>query len=136
MFDSFSHISPGIPNDLNVSFPRASTRVCPSQTSFTIFQVLTQTTSKITEHGHIQIHLQIHRHVRSHISQKKCVNVHICVIMNRQRTPQNGLVWVQTGHSTGTCTATLCVIEVRTHQKLESFKKKSAARKIEFESAN
>ena len=39
-----------------------------------------------------------------------------------------GIVWVQRGHSTGTCTATLCVIETRTHQKFESFKKKTQRR--------
>ena len=33
------------------------------------------------------------------------------------------IVRVHRGHSTGTCTATLCVIEPRTHQKFESFKK-------------
>ena len=49
---------------------------------------------------------------------------------------RNEIVWVQTGHSTGTCTATLCVIELWTNQKFESFKKIiSAATKIEFESA-
>ena len=35
------------------------------------------------------------------------------VIMNRQghHNIRNGIVW-ETGHSTGTCTATLCVIEL------------------------
>ena len=47
-----------------------------------------------------------------------------------------GIVWVQRDHSTGTCTATLCEIETRTHQKFESFKKKFAATKFESESAN
>ena len=28
-----------------------------------------------------------------------------------------GIAWAQTGHSTGTCTAALCVIEIGTHQK-------------------
>ena len=48
------------------------------------------------------------------------------VTMNRQghNNSRNGIVWVQTGHSTGTCAATLCVIEPRTHQKFESSKKK------------
>ena len=36
---------------------------------------------------------------------------------------RNGILWVQTGHSSGTCTVTLSVIEPRTHQKIESFKK-------------
>ena len=34
----------------------------------------------------------------------------------------NGIVWVQTSHSTCTCTITLHVIELRTHKKFESFK--------------
>ena len=36
---------------------------------------------------------------------------------------RNGIVWAQTGHSTGTCTATFCVIENWTHQKFEPLKK-------------
>ena len=53
------------------------------------------------------------------------------VIMNRHghNNIRNGIVWVQTGHSTSTCTATLCVIEPRTHQKFESFKKIPQRRK-------
>ena len=34
-----------------------------------------------------------------------------------------GIVWVQECYSTCTCTATLCVIELWTHQKFESLKK-------------
>ena len=50
---------------------------------------------------------------------------------------RNGIVWEQTGHNTGTCTATWCVIELSTHQKFESFKKIFfATTKFEFESAN
>ena len=39
---------------------------------------------------------------------------YVRVIVNRQRhhNIRNGIVWAQTGHSTGTCTATLCVIEL------------------------
>ena len=36
---------------------------------------------------------------------------------------RNGIVWVQTGHSTYTCTATFCVIELRSRQKFDSFEK-------------
>ena len=36
---------------------------------------------------------------------------------------RNGIVWVQTGHGTSTCTATLCVIEPRTHQKIRIVQK-------------
>ena len=36
---------------------------------------------------------------------------------------RTGILWVQRSHSTSTCTATFCVIESRTHQKFESFKK-------------
>ena len=60
LFDSFSPPSPGITNDLT---PRASTSVCLSQTSFTIFQVLAQTTFKITERRHIHKHIHIHIHI-------------------------------------------------------------------------
>ena len=42
---------------------------------------------------------------------------------------QNGIVWAQTGHSTGTCTATLCVIKLWTHQKFELLKKNPQRRK-------
>ena len=40
------------------------------------------------------------------------IYIHIRVIMNRQghHNIRNGIVWAQTGHSTGTCTATLCVM--------------------------
>ena len=86
---------------------------CPSQTSFTIFQVLTQTTFKITEHGHIHRHTHIHIHVqiRSNIFSK-CI--YMCLIMNRHghNNIRNGIAWAQTGHSTGTCTATLLVVEL------------------------
>ena len=65
--------------------------------------------------------------------------IYIYVIINRQgrHNIRIGIVWAQTGHSTGTCTAALCVIELGTHQKFESFKKKiSATTKFEFESAS
>ena len=40
--------------------------------------------------------------------------IYIYVIMNRHGSHniRNGIVWVQTGHSTSTCTATWCVIEL------------------------
>ena len=49
----------------------------------------------------------------------------IHVIMNHQRhnNIRNGIVWVQTGHNTCTCTVTQHVIGPRTHQKFESSKK-------------
>ena len=36
------------------------------------------------------------------------------VILNRlgRHNIRNGTMWVQAGHSTGTCTATLCVFEL------------------------
>ena len=45
------------------------------------------------------------------------------VIVNRQghHNIRNGIVWAHTGHSTGTCTATLCVVEHT--EKFESFQK-------------
>ena len=51
----------------------------------------------------------------------------------RRKIKRKIIVWVQRGRSTSTCTATLCVIEPRTHQKFES-PKKIAATKFEFES--
>ena len=59
-------------------------------------------------------------HVFANISYKYCR-----VIVNRQRhhNIRNGIMWAQTGHSTSTCTATLCVIELSTQQKFESLKK-------------
>ena len=55
----------------------------------------------------------------------KYVYVFVRVIMNRhgRHNFRNGFVWVQTSHSTCTCTAAVCVIEVWTHQKFESFEK-------------
>ena len=46
------------------------------------------------------------------------------VIMNRHGSHniRNEIEWAQTGHSTGTCTATLLVVELWIHQKFESFK--------------
>ena len=46
------------------------------------------------------------------------------VIMSRhgRLNIRNGIVWLQTGRSTSTCTATLCLIELWTHQKFESLK--------------
>ena len=54
--------------------------------------------------------------------------------MNRhgKHNIRNGIVWAQTSHRTGTCTATLCVIEPRTHQKFESFKKYFRSDEIRF----
>ena len=49
---------------------------------------------------------------------------------------RNGIVWVQTGYSTCTCTVTQHVIGPRTHQKYESSEKFSETTIIEFESAN
>ena len=48
-----------------------------------------------------------------------------CVIMSHQERNniRNGIVWVQSGQSTCTCTVTLHVIEPRTHQKFESSEK-------------
>ena len=45
--------------------------------------------------------------------------------MNRHKHHNiwNRIMWGQTSHNTCTCMATLCVIELWTHQKLESFKK-------------
>ena len=42
------------------------------------------------------------------------IYIHIRVIMNRHEhhNIRDGIAWAQTGHSTGTCTATLCVIEL------------------------
>ena len=42
------------------------------------------------------------------------IYIYIEVIMNRHGSHniRHGIVWVQTGHSTGTCTATWCVIEL------------------------
>ena len=51
-------------------------------------------------------------------------NSRVLVDRHRHHKIRIGVLWVQTGHSTGTCTATLCVIELRTHQKIESFNKK------------
>ena len=53
------------------------------------------------------------------------------VIVNRQRhhNIRNGNMWAKKGHSTSTCTATLCVIELSTHRKFESFKKKNPQRR-------
>ena len=50
------------------------------------------------------------------------IYMYIHVIMNRHghNNIRNGIVWVQTGHSTCTCTVSLHAIEPRTHQKFES----------------
>ena len=42
------------------------------------------------------------------------IYIYIYVIMNRHGSHniRNGIVWVQTGHSTCTCTATLLVVEL------------------------
>ena len=52
-------------------------------------------------------------HVFCYISYKD-IYIYTHVIVNRQghHNIRNGTVWAQTGHSTGTCTATLCVIEL------------------------
>ena len=65
-------------------------------------------------------------------------NFYVQAIMNHQghNNIRNGIVKVQTSHSTCTCTASLYVIEPRTHQKYESSDKIiTASTKIEFESA-
>ena len=38
------------------------------------------------------------------------IYIYIYVIINRQgpHNIRNGILWAQTGHSTGTCTATVC----------------------------
>ena len=42
------------------------------------------------------------------------VDLHVCVIVNRQGhlNIRIGILWAQTGHSTGTCTVSLHVIEL------------------------
>ena len=46
-----------------------------------------------------------------HVFATSLVYIYTHVIVNRQghHNIRNGTVWAQTGHSTGTCTATLCV---------------------------
>ena len=48
-----------------------------------------------------------------HISYKY-IYIYIRVIMNRhgRHNIRIGILWAHTSHSTGTCTATLCVIEL------------------------
>ena len=57
------------------------------------------------------------------------IHTHINVIVNRQghHNIRNGIVWVQTSHST--CTVSLHVVELWTHQKIESLKKSPWRRK-------
>ena len=51
------------------------------------------------------------------------LHTHTNIIVNRQRhhNIRIGILWAQTGHSTNTCTVSLHVIELCTHQKFESF---------------
>ena len=67
----------------------------------------------------------VHHHTHEHTHILKNIYIFIRVIMNHQghNNIRSGIVWVQTGHSTCTCTATLHVIEPRAHQKFESYKK-------------
>ena len=60
------------------------------------------------------------------------------VIMNRHghNHIRNGIVWVQTGHSTCTCTATVCDWTLNTPKIRNVQKTLTAATKFEFESAN
>ena len=101
------------------------------------FKSLLRPLFKITEHR--LIHRHIHIHIRSHISQKMHTYTYMCH-HESSRTPQ---------HSNWNCESTnrpqhmhmeghmVCVIELLTHQKFESFKKIiSATTKFEFESAN
>ena len=72
------------------------------------------------------IHIQKHIHIRAQISlYRKYLYCWTYVIMNCQghNNIRNGIVSVQTGHSTCTCTVSLHVVELWTHQKFESFKK-------------
>ena len=63
----------------------------------------------------------------SHLLQRSVIYIYIYIyifVVNRQRhhNIRNGILWVQTGHSTCTFTATWCVIELWTHQQFESFR--------------
>ena len=53
-----------------------------------------------------------------------CVCVRVIVNPHGHNNIRNGIVWVQRGHSTSRCTVSLHVIELCTHQKFESFKKR------------
>ena len=86
---------------------------------------LTQTTFKITDNIHILVHINkkyayTYTNTYSYTFTSLYIHKYFC---HRHHNIRNGIVWAQTGHNTGTCTATLCVIEPRTHLKFESFKK-------------
>ena len=77
-------------------------------------------------------HFQKHFRFRSHIS----ISFNICLYIYMSSwsvkdttTFEMELCGAQTGRSAGTCTTTLCVIDLWTHQKFESFKKKIPQRR-------
>ena len=122
-----SPFSPSITNDVNVSVAtslhqrlRFSGRVHHLSSPDTL--CLTQTTFKITENIHILVHIKIHMrihiqihmriHIQIHIRIRSHIPISICTCRQRHHNIRNGIVWAQTGHSTCTCTATLCVIEL------------------------
>ena len=69
---------------------------------------------KVYMYAHMKMFLTFHNSFM--FLATSMINFYICirVIMNRRghHNIRNGIVWAQTGHSTGTCTATLLVIEL------------------------
>ena len=112
----FSPFLPNISNDLHVSMatPPGSLQTlpfsgCVHHLSSPDTLVLLKPLSR--SRNFLNIHIHLHIRIRSHINN---ICIYICVIVNRQghHNIRNGNVWVQTSHSTCTCTATLCVIEL------------------------
>ena len=54
-----------------------------------------------------------------------CMYMHMSVYIHveRHNNIRNGIMWVQTSHSTRTCTVTLCVIEPRTQPQIRIVQK-------------
>ena len=97
--------------------PQHSFRVLPRVSTYVHTFVHTHTDILHTD-SHKHVHLHVYFQINIHISKKH-------VIMNRQgrHNFRNGIVWVQTGHTTCTCTVSLRVREPRTHQRFESSEK-------------
>ena len=113
VFRPFSKHNEGFARQYRYS-TRVSPRRCVSQASFTICRALTRRKKHTVHFSYTYTFTCIYKFIGIYI-----------VIMSHQghNNIRNGIVWVQTGHSTCTCTVTLHVIETRTNQKFESFKR-------------
>ena len=80
---------------------------------------------KVFVYAHMYMFTTLHNSFMLFATSLTYLSLVFSVIVNRhgRHNIRNGIVWVHRDHSTSTCTVSLHVVELGTHQKVESFKK-------------